>query len=59
MTTSRRTLWTTSIVVKRYNSYFNEAAWVVLLEIQMSCNVRIIESVIHALYYDACIVMSP
>ncbi|KAL3929337.1 MAG: hypothetical protein SGPRY_002004 [Prymnesium sp.] len=44
--------------VKRYEFYFKDAKKV-LIEKQMRCNMRIIESVLHALFYDICIVILP
>jgi hypothetical protein len=42
----------------RFKTYFADAK-VVLIERQMRVNMRIIESVIQALYYEICIVVSP
>ena len=42
----------------RFKHYFDDAK-VVLIERQMRVNMRIIESVIQALYYEKCIVVSP
>lgn len=43
--------------VARYESFFEEAACV-LVERQMRCNMRIVEAVIQALYFDKCTVIS-
>ncbi len=43
--------------VKRYQSFFEEAACV-LVERQMRCNMRIVESVIQTLYYDVCTIIN-
>ena len=42
----------------RFKTYFADAK-VVLIERQMRVNMRIIQSVIQALYYEKCIVVSP
>ena len=42
----------------RFKTYFTDAK-VVLVERQMRVNMRIIESVIQALYYEKCVVVSP
>ena len=42
----------------RFELYFTDAK-VVLVERQMRVNMRIIESVIQALYFEKCIVVSP
>lgn len=39
--------------VLRYQAYFSEAAAVVV-ERQMRCNMRIVESVLQTLYFDCC-----
>jgi hypothetical protein len=39
--------------VARHESFFDQAA-VVLVERQMRCNMRIVESVIQALFFDKC-----
>ena len=44
--------------ISRFKTYFTDAK-VVLIERQMRVNMRIIESVIQALYYDKCVVVSP
>jgi hypothetical protein len=44
--------------LSRFEPYFTDAS-VVLIERQMRVNMRIIESVIQALYFDKCIVVSP
>jgi hypothetical protein len=44
--------------ISRFNTYFTDAK-VVLVERQMRVNMRIIESVIQALYYEKCVVVSP
>ena len=41
----------------RYERYFDDAFQVVI-ERQMRCNMRIVESVIHALYYERCVIVS-
>lgn len=43
--------------VKRYKQYFDSAA-VVLIERQIRCNMRIIEAILHSLYFDKCLVIS-
>jgi hypothetical protein len=43
--------------LKRYEVFFDEVACV-LIERQMRCNMRIIESVIHALHFDKTIVIN-
>jgi len=42
--------------VARHARYF-ENAKCVLVERQMRCNMRIIESVMHSLHYDRCIIL--
>ena len=42
----------------RYESLFSNAAHI-LIERQMRCNMRIVESVIQALFYDRCTVITP
>lgn len=44
--------------VQRYQSFFDEASCV-LVERQMRCNMRIIESVIQSLFFDKCVIISP
>ena len=44
--------------ISRFQQYFDDAK-VVLIERQMRVNMRIIESVVQALYYEKCIVVSP
>jgi hypothetical protein len=44
--------------VTRHARYF-ENAKCVLVERQMRCNMRIIESVMHSMHYDRCIILSP
>jgi hypothetical protein len=44
--------------VRKHSEYFANAKCV-LVERQMRVNMRIIESVVQALHYDKCIVMSP
>jgi hypothetical protein len=44
--------------IKKYKTYFDDAL-TVLLERQMRCNMRIIESIIHALHHNKAIVISP
>ena len=43
--------------VARFNHFFSEAA-VVLVERQMRCNMRIIESVLHTMFFDRCIIIN-
>jgi hypothetical protein len=43
--------------VARYQAYFQEAACVVV-ERQMRCNMRIIESVLQTLFYDYCTIIN-
>tara|TARA_B100000780_G_scaffold91707_1_gene63501 strand:+ start:1517 stop:2071 length:555 start_codon:yes stop_codon:yes gene_type:complete len=43
--------------VRKYERYF-EDVFQVVIERQMRCNMRIVESVLHALYYDQCIIVS-
>lgn len=43
--------------VKRFEKYF-ENAFQVLVERQIRCNMRIIEAIIHTLYFDECIIIS-
>ena len=43
--------------VEKYSHYFSQAFQIVI-ERQMRCNMRIIESVIQALYYNVCTVIS-
>lgn len=43
--------------IHRYERYFDDAFQVVI-ERQMRCNMRIVESVIHALYYERCVIVS-
>ena len=45
-------------LVARYQSLFGQSA-VVLVERQMRCNMRIIEAVVQALFYDTCIIINP
>ena len=44
--------------VFKHNDLFNKAA-VVLVERQMRCNMRIIESVLQSMFYERCVVVSP
>jgi hypothetical protein len=44
--------------VRRYDAFFSCAA-VVLVERQMRCNMRIVESVLQSMYYDICLIVSP
>jgi len=44
--------------IHKYKHFFDNAFQVVV-ERQMRCNMRIIESVIQALYFDICIIISP
>lgn len=43
--------------ISRHNHYFQEAS-AVLVERQMRCNMRIVEAVLQALFYDICIVIN-
>ena len=43
--------------VRKYERYFADVFQVVI-ERQMRCNMRIVESVLHALYYETCIIVS-
>lgn len=43
--------------VNRYSCFFNEANCV-LVERQMRCNMRIVEAVLQALFFDVCTVIS-
>lgn len=43
--------------VKRYEQFFDEAA-VVIVERQMRCNMRIIEAVLQAMFFDKCQVIN-
>ena len=45
-------------LIQRYQSFFDEASCV-LVERQMRCNMRIIESVIQCLFFDRCIIINP
>lgn len=45
-------------LVARYDDYFREAH-AVLVERQMRTNMRIIEAVLHSMYYDKCYIISP
>jgi hypothetical protein len=44
--------------IKEHAQYLDNSV-AVLIERQMRCNMRIIESVLHALYYDNCIIIQP
>ena len=44
--------------LQRYEKYFGNANQV-LIERQMRCNMRIIEAVIQALYFEKCTIISP
>lgn len=44
--------------VERFKPYFDEAACV-LIERQMRCNMRIVESVLHSLFYENTIIINP
>lgn len=43
--------------ITRYQSFFDEASCVIV-ERQMRCNMRIIESVVQALFFDKCVVIN-
>ena len=43
--------------VARYQNFFYEAGCV-LIERQMRCNMRIVEAVIHNMFYDQCLVIN-
>ena len=43
--------------INKHSLYF-ENAFMVLIERQIRCNMRIIESVIQALYYERCLIIS-
>ena len=43
--------------VERYACFFNEAGRV-LIERQMRCNMRIIEAVLHSMFYNVCTVIN-
>lgn len=43
--------------VRKYERYFDQA-FQVIVERQMRCNMRIVEAVIQAMFYDACIIIS-
>jgi len=43
--------------VRKYEDYFNNA-FQVIIERQMRCNMRIIESLMQSMYFDRCIVIS-
>lgn len=44
--------------VQQYSHFFDQS-FAVLVERQMRCNMRIIESVLHALFYERCIIINP
>jgi len=44
--------------VGRHARFFDNAKCV-LVERQMRCNMRIIESVMHSMHYDRCVVLAP
>lgn len=44
--------------IQRYQQFFNECAYLIV-ERQMRCNMRIVESVLHALFYDRCYIIDP
>lgn len=44
--------------VQRYHRYFENAS-VVLVERQMRCNMRIIESVLQTMFFNRCLIISP
>jgi len=44
-------------LVTKYHTYFDNAAQIVV-ERQMRCNMRIIEAVINAMFYDRCTVIN-
>ena len=44
--------------VARHARFFDNAKCV-LVERQMRCNMRIIESVMHSMHYDCCVVLAP
>ncbi|AUD57314.1 Holliday Junction Resolvase RuvC [Pleurochrysis sp. endemic virus 2] len=44
--------------IERYDKYFTHA-FAVVIERQMRCNMRIVESILQALYYDRCIIVNP
>ena len=43
---------------QRYESFFNEPCYV-LVERQMRCNMRIIESVLQSMFFESCIIINP
>lgn len=43
--------------VRKYDRYFNNAFQVVI-ERQMRCNMRIVEAVLQALFYERCVIIS-
>jgi hypothetical protein len=45
-------------LVERYKSVFEDAAYVIV-ERQMRCNMRIIESVLQTLFFDRCTIVAP
>ena len=44
--------------VDKFRYYFENSACV-LVERQMRCNMRIVESIFHSLFYDRCIIINP
>tara|TARA_B110000046_G_scaffold183095_1_gene218451 strand:- start:2399 stop:2944 length:546 start_codon:yes stop_codon:yes gene_type:complete len=44
--------------INEHSQYLDNSV-AVLIERQMRCNMRIIESVLHALYFDNCIIIQP
>eukprot|EP00965_Chrysotila_dentata_P191072 6174295-Pleurochrysis_carterae.AAC.2 len=44
--------------IQNYKDYFTHA-FAVVIERQMRCNMRIVESILHALYFDRCIIVNP
>ena len=43
--------------VRKYDRYF-ENAFQIIIERQMRCNMRIIEALIHSMFFDRCIIIS-
>lgn len=44
--------------VRKYNDFF-EDAFQIIIERQMRCNMRIIESVLQSMFFDKCVIVSP
>lgn len=44
--------------IKRYEHFFSECVYLIV-ERQMRCNMRIIESVLQAMYFDKCYIIDP